>query len=233
MGRSDRVHLVEFLDSDGGCVGVGISCARIEVRKIRGAALQFHDQLTHRGAPIAQVHVTGDVMTGKGEDSLQRLTDDRSTQMSDVELLGDIRAAVVDDDLSGLDSIQTQPRVTFDRLDVVGQSVVRQRDVDEAGPGDVDGGEHLDVREPGYDHRRKIPRSLAGRLGGSQGSIALELREFGTLRHRNRPVRSIDTRGSKCLADDRAEFCEQGHVPSWHRIGRRVVVGQSRASHQR
>ena len=65
--------------------------------------LHLRDNEAHLQAPVAEVDVADDVVAEEPVDALDGLSDDGASQVSDVQGLGDVRPAVVNDDgLGGL-----------------------------------------------------------------------------------------------------------------------------------
>jgi hypothetical protein len=60
------------------------------------------DEQPELSAPIAEVVVADNVMTHERQDSRDRIANDRRAQVSDMHLLGDVRAREVDDHLGNL-----------------------------------------------------------------------------------------------------------------------------------
>ncbi len=96
--------------------------------------------------------------------------------------LGDIGAAVVDQHPAGMGhALGAQPGVGGDRLGALGERLVGELEVDEAGAGD------LHRRQPGVAgqplrHRgRDLARVLAHALGRGEGAVGLEVGEVGAI----------------------------------------------------
>ena len=100
----------------------------------------------------------------------ERVADHGRTQVPDVHLLGDVRRRVVDDDgLDGGRPAATPRRSSAATVDeLLGEELGRERDVDEAGPGDLEFAGHA-VEHPGVDdllgELARVRRRAAWRAG--------------------------------------------------------------------
>ena len=183
-----RIEPLQILQRDRAFGGVGAVALEIS-----GLAFVFQrrDQQPHLEAPVAEVRVAPDGVAPETEQALQALADDRRAQVADVHRLGDIGAAVVDDDLARLGhgrSAGHRAGGHFGRA--FGQRPVRHADIDEARPGDLDRGDLGAVLQMGCDLGRQIARIGPGLFGGGQGAVGLEIGEVGPVRRRD--ARKID-----------------------------------------
>ena len=177
-----RVHLREIIERDRRLGRVRAGEVRVEVGQFWMPGLQLGDQLTDRHPPIPKMDVSVDIVTHQAEQALQALTDDGSPQMPDVHRLGHVGAAVVDEHLQRrIGSPNPKLFVIIHGLGVVGENLVGHGDVDKPGPGDVEGSEQRVVVDR-TDHLggecSRIPSRL---LRCPQGTVALVLRQLGTL----------------------------------------------------
>ena len=60
---------------------------------------KLRNDQAHLQAPVSEMNISDDVLPVVARQSLQRLADHGASEMSDMQRLGDIRSAVVDDDL--------------------------------------------------------------------------------------------------------------------------------------
>ena len=60
---------------------------------------KLRDNQSHLQAPVSEVDISDDILPVVARQSLQSLADHGASEMSDMQRLGDIRSAVVDDNL--------------------------------------------------------------------------------------------------------------------------------------
>ena len=166
VGRrgSPRVHRFD----EGADFGVGVTD--------RG------DQQAHLEAPVPEVGVTDDLVAAEAVEALDGLADDRGAQVTDVHLLGDVGAAVVDDHAPrGRDGLGAGAGVRGDGVGALGEGRVGELQVDEAGAGDVDAGEARVALQPLGHGGGDLARVLAHALGGGQRAVRLEVGQIGSV----------------------------------------------------
>jgi hypothetical protein len=128
-------------------------------------------------------------MAKKAEDTFDALTNDRRTEMANVQFLGNVRPAVVDDDLPGGGPIG--PERLIERTDVPGQVLIGQGDVDETRSREFELLESGSVGKR-IDYRlSNLARVLACPLRCSHRTVALELGKVGTGGNHNVPESAI------------------------------------------
>ena len=99
FGAGKGIDLFEFGDGKGRLIGIFALKRRVKIRKSGHALFEFRDHEAHLQAPVSQMDITDDILSVEAGDALDRLADDRAAQMSDMQGLGHIGTAVVDDDL--------------------------------------------------------------------------------------------------------------------------------------
>ena len=70
------INLLQLADREGSYLRVLAGVALIEVNQLRFSLFQLHDDESHLQAPVAQMHVSDDLMAQETAHSLDALTDD-------------------------------------------------------------------------------------------------------------------------------------------------------------
>jgi len=105
-----------------------------EISQVRPAFFQLGDDQSHLETPVAQMHISQDFMPYGTSHPLQALPDDCRTQMSDMKGLGNIRSAVIDDDLQRFLRLRNRKiRIIRFRQDAVAQESLRDINVQKSG----------------------------------------------------------------------------------------------------
>ena len=184
-----RIQLGELVERHRRLVWIGPRVVGIEVGQLGPAVLQLRDELAHRHPPIAEVDVSVDVVADESEEPLQALPDDRSPEMANMHRLRHVGAAVVDQDLQArVGLVDPEAIVVGHGLGVFGEQPVGHRDVDEPGSGDVELGKRRSIVQGRDDVGGDLAWVAAGLLGGTEGTVALELGELRPLgRHDETP----------------------------------------------
>src|SRR5262249_21638063 len=87
--------------------------------------------------PIPNMILPDDPMPLELHHPANRIADDGASQVADVHFLGDVWAGVVDDDgLRILRRLDAEPRIVFNRGELLREPFRREADVDEPGTGD-------------------------------------------------------------------------------------------------
>ncbi len=129
-----------------------------------------HDEQAELRAPVAEVIVADHVVADRAQEPTDRVADDRRAEVSDVHLLGDVRARVVDDDLLG--------RVDLLDAEALVREVVREPRRD---PGWLEAQVH--EPRPG-DLRRRDGLVLRERFGEGRSDLPWRLLQLLRQRHR-------------------------------------------------
>ena len=112
-----------------------------------GVLVEVLDQHPELGAPVAEVVLPDHGGAEVAEHPREAVADDRRAQVADVHLLGDVGRRVVDrppaQPCSGRST--PEPVVGEAAVELAPEALVRDRDVEEAGPGDLDLGDPVDV----------------------------------------------------------------------------------------
>ena len=101
FGTGKGIDLREFRLGNGRFLRVISLIAFVKVQQIRLALPQLRDHHADGRAPVPKVHVADNLMAHIAADTLDALADDGGAQMSHMERLGHICAAVVYHDLPG------------------------------------------------------------------------------------------------------------------------------------
>ena len=211
LRRGGQVHLLQVVHRErrrrprgGGVVERGDSPAVLELR----------DEHAHRRAPVAEMDVADDLVSGEPEQALERIPDDRRAQVPDVHGLGDVRPAEVEDHRARFrNQWATEALVAPDLLEERRQKLVPHGEVDEAGRRERDVGEQVTRLEPS-DH---VVGDRLGRtpvlLGRRQHATALELPQIRPLRRHDLPQRRVISRRRESRGDLlRQDVSEWGHL---------------------
>ena len=146
------------------------------------------DEQPHLETPVAEMGVANHLVAAKAIEALQRLADDRRAQVADMHLLGDVRAAVIDQHPARrIDQAPPSARIRGDGLRPLGQGRVGQAQIDEAGP------RHLDAGQPGIAAQAlsclggDLARVAPGDLGRGQRAIDLKVGQLRPVGRRHAP----------------------------------------------
>ena len=71
-----RIDFLQLTNGKGSFLRVLAGVALIEVNQLRFSLFQLHDDESHLQAPVAQMHVSDDLMAQETAHSLDALTDD-------------------------------------------------------------------------------------------------------------------------------------------------------------
>ncbi len=122
------------------------------------------------------------LVAAEAEDALERLADDRGTQVAHMHRLGHIGPAIVDQDPAlGLDLGGAQAFVLGDFAHALGQDRIGHAHIDEAEARQLDGGEYRVLAQLGDHCGADLARIAANALSGSQGAVALEVGQIGAV----------------------------------------------------
>ena len=94
-GGGGGVKLLQVRQGEGRLGRVFSRKVRVEIGKVRLTVPQFRDDQTHLQAPVAQMHVADGVVAEEGVQPLHGFADDGGAQMTDVQGLRHVGAAVV------------------------------------------------------------------------------------------------------------------------------------------
>ena len=94
-GGGGGVKLLQVRQGEGRLGRVFSRKVRVEIGKVRLTVTQFRDDQTHLQAPVAQMHVADGVVAEEGIQPLHGFADDGGAQMTDVQGLRHVGAAVV------------------------------------------------------------------------------------------------------------------------------------------
>jgi hypothetical protein len=187
-GGGGRIDLFQLVDRDRARVRIGAGEAAVEVGQVGPADLQLGDDHAHLQAPIAHMHVADHLVAGEDEQAPQRFADDGGAQMADMHGLGDVSAAVVHHHHLALLGGNAETLVVGDRVGVLAERSIGQRQVDEARAGQRDVaqlGQGLELRHHLLGDGARI---LLGGFGRGERAVALELAKVGTIGDRDTTV---------------------------------------------
>ena len=185
------VELVEVPHAEG----LGVLCAA-DVDQV----LEEHAEWR---PPVADVVLPPHVVPEEPEHTRQRVADDGGAEMPDVHLLGHVGRGVVDDyPLGTFRRRHAQPGIARECCHPPGNELVRQRQVDEARPTDLD--LRADVAQGG--RRRHLFGHLERRathlLGQGKGAVRLVVGAVGCPQHGVRPRQHRVEGGLQALQED-------------------------------
>ena len=99
------------------------------------------DEDPERPSPVADVVLAHHLVSEERQHAHQRVTDDRAAHVADVQLLGGVRRRVVDKVAPSRLGGDTQSGIPGDSRQHRGEQGVLDRQVDEAGTGDLGDGD--------------------------------------------------------------------------------------------
>ena len=138
------IDLLQFGDRKGSLLRIVSAVIGIKIGKVRLTVLELSNDKAHLQAPVAQMDVADDLFTVIAADPLDGFTDDSGTQVSYMQGLGHIGAAVIQDDpgRSLLRGHAETVRV-FHLHQISGQEGFPYLQIDETGTYHLYRGEHL------------------------------------------------------------------------------------------
>ena len=98
LSARERIDLLQIADGEGSFPGILALKRLVKIRQLRIAVLQLRDDQSHLKAPVTEMNVTDCLIAVITDNSLDRFSDDRGTEMSHVKGLRHIRSAVVQND---------------------------------------------------------------------------------------------------------------------------------------
>ncbi len=184
----------------------------VQLVRVLGQILDEHAEL---GAPVADVVAPDHLLAGELQDLDHRRTDHRGPQMTDVHLLGDVRLRIVDDGRTRARRVRhTQPGVGGALGEGLDDRLVRDGDVQEAGPGDLDLLEDVALADRVHDLGGQLPRIALELLGQRQHAVGLEVGPVAASQQRVRGagLRQGCREGVRdALIDRSCEGSDRGH----------------------
>ena len=149
---------------------------------------QVLDEHAERCAPVADVVLAMHVVPEEPEHAGEGVSDEGAAEMADVHLLGHVGRRVVDDHgLRAGDSFDAQSLVGGERRHQAGHEAVGQRQVDEAGPADLDLGTDVIEGRRRHDLFGHLARRAAHQLPERQRAVGLEVGPVRDPQHRVGP----------------------------------------------
>ena len=205
------IQLLQVTDGHRGLFGIQPRIAGVEIGQVGLAVPETLDDETHLQPPVAQVHVADHIVAQKTADPHDALADDGGPEMADVERLGHVGAPVVYEDTPrSRDGFATHSLVLVYFLDVGGDEVVLQHDVDEARSGKRKTIEHV-WRRDGIDH---VLCDLAWvgpvLFGRRKRPVALELAQVRPVRYPHFAIASIVAGRFKGVGKQDGQFVRKG-----------------------
>jgi hypothetical protein len=175
--------------------------------------VEIGDEHAERRPPVADVVLPDHVRAGVPEQPGERISDDGRPQMPDVQLLGDVRARVFDDDTlagKGRSDAETGGREAPSNLRP--DRLRRDGQVDEAGSGELGAGNHLIVDDCGRNSCGKFARRRPSLARRRQGTVRLEI---GVVGHADQRI------GTEVPADPLRQLLrERVHGSPYERVSR-------------
>ena len=164
--------------------------------------LHLRDNEAHLQAPVAEVNVADDVVAEEAVDALDGLSDDGASQVSDVQGLGDVRPAVVNDDGSGtLVRLHAKVLGQIHFRNVLRKKFARQPEIQKAGVHSLDAFKHRSARQLLFNRARDLDGRFVIDLGRGQRAVALVLAEVGAVRERDLAVGGVEARFLECAGN--------------------------------
>ena len=130
------------------------------------------DEDPEGAAPVTDVVLAHDFVAEEREHAHQRVADDGGAQVADVQLLGEVRRRVVDQVAVARRGGDAEAVVAGDVAEDPAENDAIDRQVDEAGPGDLCRGHTVEVGG-GDDVAGDIAGISAEPLGECQGAVGL------------------------------------------------------------
>ena len=158
------------------------------------------------GAGVVDVVFAGHVVAREREQTAQGIAEHRTAAMPDMHRSGRIGGDVFDIDLLGRAERASPVRAALAQH---GAQRVRpgfwlEREIDEAGTGDVDGGDQVVRAQSGRDLIGKIARLGLGLLGQNHRGIGRHVAMRRIARRLDHHARQVDIRGPPALGRERA-----------------------------
>ena len=138
------IDLLQLGDSKGSFLRIVSAVIGIKIRKIRLTVLELGNDKAHLQAPVAQMDIADDLFPVIAADPFDGFTDNCGTQVSYMQGLGHVGAAVIQDDPGrGLLGGHAETFRVFHLHQINGQESFRDLQIDETGTYDLYRGEHL------------------------------------------------------------------------------------------
>ncbi len=136
------------------------------------------DQQAELRAPVAQMVVGNHAVAQRAVDAVERVADDRGTDVADVHGLGHVRAGVIDHHRPAAAEVRdAEVRRGGERRELFGEPGGGDGQVDEARPRHGGGREHGRQRQGAERGFGDLTRGLAQHLGQRHGVVTLEIAE--------------------------------------------------------
>ncbi len=154
------------------------------------------DENAELRAPVAQVVIGDDGMPQEAQQAGQSVSQDGAAEMADVQRLGDIGAAVVDDVTAGrADRCDAQPLIRSHRCQGFGQETIAVAQIDEARSGDFRGFPSLRGGQVPEQFLGDLTGGPAQALGQRESGVDLVIPMFRPAGSTNRAQQLLDHRG--------------------------------------
>ena len=184
-----RVNLLELGNRKRRFFRIVTRMALVKVREFRLPAAQLLDDKSHLEAPVAEVHIAYHLVSEKCAHALQGLADDGRAQVSHMERLCDICAAVVDDNLPVLIAHRAALRLLPEGAHRRRERIRAHAEINEARRHGADFREKALFLQFHGDCLGDLERPLAGLLCDRHGAVALVLAEIRAVRKLHRSLR--------------------------------------------
>ena len=130
-------------------------------------------------APVTHMHIAQCFIACKSHDTAQGIPDNRSAQMTNMHGLGNIRPAIIKDNV--LRFIRGGNAEIFKRMKMVLQVTVCNIQINETGPGNFNRRKTLILRQDRNNLLRDLARVFLCQFGRRHRAITLELRQIRTV----------------------------------------------------
>ena len=200
--RRGRIDLLQLADGEGRLRRVLTGKVRIEVGKVRLPEPELLDDQAHLETPVPEMDVAGHLVPEERAHALQGLADDGAAEMSHVEGLRHVGAAVVHNDL--LRGFLSDPVFLLARhlTHCFRQGLRRDLQVDEPGHDSIGCFEKRAAGKLLHHLVRDVDGLFLCFLRAGHGAVALVLAEIRPVRHRDAHVGAVVPAGFKGLLQD-------------------------------
>ena len=196
------IDLLELAHGEGRFLGILARVIGVEIHEVRLSLFQLCDDQPHLETPVPEMDVAGHLVSEERAHALQGLADDGAAEMSHVEGLRHVGAAVVHNDL--LRGFLPDPVFLPARhlTNCFRQGLRRDLQVDEPGHDSIGRFEKRAAGKLLHHLVRDVDGLFLRLLRAGHGAVALVLAEIRPVRHRDAHVGAVVAAGFEGLFQD-------------------------------
>ena len=196
------IDLFQLRDRERRFLRIFTGEVRVEVGELRMTVAHLFDDEAHLQAPVAEVDVADDAVAEVAVDALDGLADDGAAQMADVERLGHVRAAVVEDDGARVCvRLHAEAVARLHLAQELRQILARELQVQKAGVHGLDRFKHLAVRQLFADRRCDLDGRFVIGFGSGHRAVALKFAQVGPVGERRLTKAPVKTGSLERIRD--------------------------------